>query len=181
MINSVNNNKNILLIDDDKSVTDMLSMLLESRGYKVNIARTGKQALKNISPTTDLILLDLTLPDQNGFDVCRKLKEREDTSRIPVMILSARLLSKDAVECLYIGADDYLTKPFECEELIARMEAVTRRSAMFGRENIVSQADQEIIKELRKIIDQELIVPFFHPIFLKHLILLLSQHLLLYI
>jgi len=167
MINSVNNNKNIFLIDDDKSVTDMLSMLLESRGYKVRVASTGRQALENISNSTDLVLLDLTLPDENGFDVCRKLKQREDTSRIPIIILSARLFPRDAVECLYIGADDYLTKPFECEELIARMEAVTRRSAIFNGHNggIVSKAEQEIIKELRHIIDNKLIVPFYQPIF----------------
>ena len=109
MINSVNKNKNILLVDDDTSVTEMLSLLLESRGYSIKVAHTGEKALKLAANTTDLILLDLVLPDQDGFDVCRKLKEQQKTNKIPIIILSARLFSGDIVEGLYRGADDYLT------------------------------------------------------------------------
>ncbi len=159
------NQKEILIVDDDRSSTEMLTMLLETRGYFVTVARSGKGAFERISDTTDLILLDVILPDQEGFDVCRRLKSHQNTNSIPIIILSAKLLSKDIVEGLYLGADDYLTKPFEYEELVARMEAVMRRGSFLQNGN-VSGGEEIIIRELRKIIDEELVVPFFQPIFL---------------
>ncbi|MCD4781917.1 MAG: EAL domain-containing protein [Candidatus Omnitrophica bacterium] len=166
MGNNTDNKKNILLVDDDKSVTEMLSMLLEMRGYHVRVASTGHEAIEVASNTTDLIILDLVLPDQEGFSVCRKLKEKKETTCIPIIILSAKLLSEDIVEGLYLGADDYLTKPFEYEELVARMEAVMRRVSVF-REDQKTALDQDVIeRELRRIVTEELIVPFFQPIFL---------------
>ena len=116
----------ILLVDDDRSVTDMLSILFETRGYNVTVANSGKEALQKINSTTDLVLLDLILPDQEGFQLCRRLKENEETSDVCIIILTGKLLTQDKVEGLYLGADDYLTKPFEYEELVARMEAVMR-------------------------------------------------------
>ena len=115
------------MVDDDRSTTDTLSMLFETRGYNVTIARSGGEALQKASRNTDLILLDVVLPDQEGFNVCRKLKESKETHDVSIIILSGKLLTHDIVEGLYLGADDYLVKPFEYEELIARMEAVTRR------------------------------------------------------
>lgn len=157
--------KRILLIDDDHAVTQMLSMLLRTRNYDVCVASTGEEAFRSVSPETDLVLLDLVLPDHDGFDICRKFKAEEQTAHIPIIILSARLLSEDIVEGLYLGADDYLTKPFEFEELVARMEAVMRRGSFFQRGKLMSESEGEIIRELRKIIDEELVVPFFQPIF----------------
>lgn len=165
MIDKFTNKKQILLVDDDRSVTQMLSLLFETRGYQVTIARSGQEALEKVSPKTDLILLDLILPDQDGFDVCRKFKESKDFRQIPIIILSAKILSEDIVEGLYLGADDYLIKPFEYEELVARMEAVMRRSSTLHQGSVVSQGDEAIVRELRKIIDEELIIPFFQPIF----------------
>jgi len=165
MIRKINTKKNILIIDDDKSITQMLKLLLETRGYVVNVASTGREAFHLVSSSTDLILLDLVLPDYEGFHVCRKFKENDRTRHIPVIILSAKLLSEDIVEGLYLGADDYLTKPFEYEELVARMEAVMRRGALMRKGSVATNGEQAIIQELRKIIDQELIVPFFHPIY----------------
>ncbi len=158
-------NKRILLIDDNVSLVETLRMLLSTRGYEVDPAFSGEEAIKKISARTDLILLDIALPDIDGFKLCRKLKDNEKSSHIPIIILSARVLSEDIIEGLYLGADDYITKPFECEELIARIEAVIRRSRIH-RENHFSYADDEyLISEIRKIIDQEMIVPFFQPIF----------------
>lgn len=166
MLKAANNKKQILLVDDDRSVTDMLTMLFETRGYHVNTAHSGAEALQKASRTTDLILLDIVLPDQEGFQVCRKLKENETTRNISIIILTGKLLTQDITEGLYLGADDYLIKPFEHEELIARMEAVMRRGSHFNNGNRCGEGSEDIILELRKIIDEELIVPYFQPIFL---------------
>lgn len=167
MLKEVNKSrKHILLVDDDSSVAKMLSMLLETRGYEVRIARSGQEALEKVSTATDLILLDLILPDQGGFEVCRKIREVQLISHIPIIMLSGKLLSEDIVEGLYLGADDYLTKPFEYEELIARMEAVMRRRILLPGETLISHGQQAVIEELRKIIRGELITPFFQPIYM---------------
>lgn len=143
----------------------MLAMLLETRGYEVNIASCGKEAIdKAQHHNLDLILLDLILPDVEGFEVCRRLKEEKSTQHIPIIILSSKYLYEDKVEGLYLGADDYLTKPFDHEELFARMEAVMRRG-LFGGLDIAHDGAEALIIELRKIIDQELIVPFYQPIY----------------
>lgn len=165
MLEKATSKRNILLVDDDQSITQMLSMLLETRGYGVDVANSGQEAYDRISMSTDLVILDLVLPDVEGFDVCRRLKENSDTSHIPIIILSSRLLSRDIVEGLYLGADDYLTKPFEYEELVARIEAVIRRASIFRTGSLSPQGDESVLRELKTIIRQELITPFFQPIY----------------
>jgi len=166
MLKTASNKKKILLVDDDRSATDTLAMLFETRGYDVTVANSGEEALQKVSSSTDLILLDIILPDLEGFQVCRKLKENSETSHISIIILTGRVLTKDIVEGLYLGADDYLTKPFEYEELVARMEAVMRRSPFLNRQSSVSNGEEDVVLELRQIIDDELITPYFQPIFL---------------
>jgi len=158
--------KKILLVDDDQSATESLSALFETRGYDVTVANSGQEALKKVSNSTDLVLLDIALPDQEGFQLCRKLKENEKTSDVNIIILTGRLMTCDIVEGLYLGADDYLTKPFEFEELIARMEAVMRRRSIFNSGRFASREENDVIMELRRIIDNELVIPYFQPIFL---------------
>jgi len=165
MADKLNTKKHILLIDSDLSVSQMFTMLLKTRGYEVSVARTAEEAYKKLSVNTDIIILDLVIDDEDGFEVCRKLKEEEHTRQIPIIILSAKSLSEDIVEGLYLGADDYVTKPFDYEELIARMEAVMRRGSIFRNNQALSNEKVEIICELRKILDEELIIPFFQPIF----------------
>ncbi|MCA9401390.1 MAG: response regulator transcription factor, partial [Candidatus Omnitrophica bacterium] len=157
-------NKNVLIVDDDQSITEMLSLLLERRGYGVEVASSGQEVFQTVSPSTDLILLDLVLQDDDGFNVCRKLKQNTDTKHIPIIILSGRILSKDIIEGLYLGADDYLTKPFEYEELVARMEAVMRRGVYFKQQSSEDNNQAELIQEIRKIIEEKLLVPFYQPI-----------------
>ena len=99
----------------------------------------------------------------DGFEVCRRLKQSGETCHIPIIILSAKYLFADKIEGLYLGADDYLTKPFEHEKLIARMEAVMRRRTL--PESDVHDINAEDCPGLRKILDEELIVPFFQPIY----------------
>lgn len=166
MIEKTNGKKHILLVDDDRSITQTLTLLLRTRGYEVEIAFCGGEVFDKITDTTDLILLDLMLPDRGGLEVCRRLKEDKMTRSIPVIILSGKLLSGDIVEGLYLGADDYLTKPFEYEELVARMEAVMRRGLVFRSGGLAGDGGESVICEIRRIIDEELITPFFQPVFL---------------
>lgn len=166
MIKTASNKKKILLVDGDRCTTDTLSILLETRGYDVTVANSGKEALRKVKSTTDLVVLDIVLPDIEGFQVCRKLRENIETSHVGIIILTGKLLTQDIVEGLYLGADDYLTKPFEYEELVARMEAVMRRRPFLNHQNSASNGEEDIIFELRRIIDGELITPYFQPIFL---------------
>jgi len=165
MIKPAEVKKHILLVDGDRNVTGMLSLLFETRGYRVTVARTGRETLQKATRNIDLILLDTVLPDQEGFRVCRCLKENKETSDVSIIILTAKMLTEDIVEALYLGADDYLTKPFEYEELVARMEAVMRRRTVREETCTGSNVRGDIVCELREIIKQERIVPYFQPIF----------------
>jgi EAL domain-containing protein (putative c-di-GMP-specific phosphodiesterase class I)/CheY-like chemotaxis protein len=155
--------KKVLVVDDEQAVSKTLSLLLQTRGYEVDVAGTGGQALEKALNKPDIVLLDLLLPDMPGFDVCRKLRENKNTKHLPIIILSVRYLYEDKIEGLYLGADDYITKPFEYEELFARIEAVLRRREIFKSGEEAERGS--VIVELRRIIDHKLIVPFFQPIF----------------
>jgi two-component system, OmpR family, KDP operon response regulator KdpE len=116
----------ILLVDDEVSIQRAMAPLLRSRGYTVSVAGTGREAIDVFErERPDLVILDLGLPDADGSDVCRQVRERADT---PILILSARGEEKDKVAALDQGADDYVTKPFGPEELLARVRAALRRS-----------------------------------------------------
>jgi two-component system KDP operon response regulator KdpE len=120
----------VLLVDDEVSIQRAMAPLLRSRGYTVSIAGNGREALAMFEQERpDLVILDLGLPDMDGSEVCRKVRDRADT---PILILSARGEEKDKVAALDQGADDYITKPFGPEELMARVRAALRRS--LGRE-----------------------------------------------
>src|SRR5262249_22801673 len=115
----------ILLVDDEVSIQRTLAPLLRSRGYDVDVAATGADALKAASHhPPDLIVLDLGLPDLEGSEVCRRIRT---SATMPIIILSARSNEKDKVAALDLGADDYVTKPFGPEELLARIRVWLRR------------------------------------------------------
>ncbi len=154
--------KRILLVDDEHDFVNVFSMRLHSRDYIVSVACTGKEALEKAKEIPDLILLDLGLPDMSGYEVCRQLREDKLTSRIPIIILTSRDAPQDKVKGLYTGADDYITKPFEIEEVFARMEAVLRRNRPF-QERVKDKA--QAIKEVKGVIEGERITPYFQPIF----------------
>lgn len=117
----------ILVVEDEEALLMTLSDRLASEGYKVDCARDGEEGLNRASSGDyDLITLDLMLPKKSGFDVCRDLRQRGITT--PVLMLTARGQTVDKVVGLKLGADDYLTKPFESIELLARIEALLRRS-----------------------------------------------------
>jgi two-component system, OmpR family, KDP operon response regulator KdpE len=120
----------ILLVDDEVAIQRAMAPLLRSRGYGVTVAGSGHEALASAErERPDLIILDLGLPDMDGTEVCRRVRERSET---PILILSARGSERDKVAALDQGADDYVTKPFGPEELLARVRVALRRS--IGRE-----------------------------------------------
>jgi two-component system KDP operon response regulator KdpE len=115
----------ILLVDDETSIQRAVGPLLRSRGYDVEIAGTGADALRVVADRApDLIVLDLGLPDIEGTEVCRRIRE---TLKLPIIVLSARGAETDKVNALDLGADDYVTKPFGPEELLARIRVALRR------------------------------------------------------
>ena len=115
----------ILLVDDEVAIQRAVAPLLRSRGYEVDVARTGAEALDVVaSRTPALIVLDLGLPDLEGTEVCRRIRQ---TSAVPIIVLSARGSEADKVNALDLGADDYVTKPFGPEELLARIRVALRR------------------------------------------------------
>jgi two-component system, OmpR family, response regulator RegX3 len=117
----------ILVVEDEDAIADPLVAGLRREGYDVSRVATGEDALE--ATPADLVLLDLRLPDIDGFDVCRRLRER---SRVPIIMVTARGEEADRVVGLELGADDYLVKPYGLRELIARIRAVTRRAPSLG-------------------------------------------------
>jgi two-component system OmpR family response regulator len=118
---------NLLLIEDDVRVRRFVVKGLEAEGFSVAVAEDGDEGLeKGLSGAFDVIVLDLKLPKLEGRAVCRELRARNVTT--PVLILTAMASTEDKVECLRGGADDYLTKPFDFDELLARIEALVRRA-----------------------------------------------------
>jgi DNA-binding response OmpR family regulator len=118
--------KTILVVDDDPSIIKFITGNLEANDYKVLKARDGEEALKVIEKESpDLMILDIMMPNMDGFEVCRRLR---DWSQLPVIMLSAKCDEEDKVKCLNMGADDYLCKPFGLDEILARIRAVLRRT-----------------------------------------------------
>ncbi|HET9770971.1 MAG TPA: response regulator transcription factor [Acidimicrobiia bacterium] len=117
----------VLVVDDEDSITDLVATALRYVGFEVAVAANGRQALERATSfRPELVVLDVMLPDLDGFEVVRRL--RGDGLRIPVVFLTARDATEDKVAGLTIGGDDYVTKPFSLEELVARVRAVLRRT-----------------------------------------------------
>lgn len=153
--------KQILVIDNEKGFAEVLAMLLEAKGYAVEVANTSSEAFQKVKTSHDLILLDLAIPDIGGMEICRRLKDEKSTANIPIIMLSTHSMCEDKVEGLYLGADDFLTKPCEHEELFARMEVVMRRRN--GKKK--GGNEDEVVIGLRRVLDEGLIIPHFQPIY----------------
>lgn len=116
----------VLIVEDEASIAKGLKDNLESEGYKVSAASDGKTGLqKAVKENFDLVLLDVIMPEMNGFDVCRAIKLKKVA--LPIIMLTAKAKEADKIMGLALGADDYITKPFSVDELIARIKAVLRR------------------------------------------------------
>lgn len=121
----------ILLVEDDAAMAEMVSQVLGTEGFKVTWAKDGKDGFAKIRQALPrLILLDLTLPEIDGHDVCRNLRAAEATRRLPIVILTGRVEESELIKGLANGADDYIVKPFRPKELIARIHALLRRSEL---------------------------------------------------
>lgn len=121
----------VLVVDDEPNIVDLVRMALRFHGFDVVTASSGEEALAvAVSARPDLVVLDVMLPDTDGFDVCRRLRDGE--SDVPVIFLTARHTPADAVAGLTYGGDDYVTKPFSVDELVARVRAVLRRAGREG-------------------------------------------------
>jgi DNA-binding response OmpR family regulator len=119
----------VLLVDDDAALLEVMSIVLSSEGYRVITAADGAEALKELGgEDLNLVVLDVMLPRVSGFEVLKKIREKSD---VPVVMLTAKSQSVDKVVGLELGADDYITKPFDTKELLARIRAILRR---FGRQ-----------------------------------------------
>ena len=117
----------ILIVDDDPDLTNLVKTILEAEDYRVYAAESGEEALGEVPKLRpDLIILDIILPGIDGYDTCKILKTDDHTNLIPIIILSIKCSVKDRIVGLNIGADDYITKPFDPDELAARVEAVLR-------------------------------------------------------
>ncbi len=117
--------KTILVVDDEEKIIEVIQSYLQHAGYRVVSACTGKEALELFDRANPvLVILDLMLPDMSGEDVCRTIRRK---SRVPVIMLSAKVEDTNIVQGLEIGADDYVTKPFSLRQLLARVDAVLRR------------------------------------------------------
>ncbi|HLM37864.1 MAG TPA: response regulator transcription factor [Gaiellaceae bacterium] len=142
----------ILVVDDERAVRESLRRALELEGYEIELAEDGRQALDRLAreDQPDAVILDVLMPGVDGLEVCRTL--RAEGSRLPVLMLTARTQVEDRVEGLDAGADDYLTKPFALEELLARVRALLRRSGDDGANgDMLSFADLELDPGTREV------------------------------
>lgn len=121
--------KKILVVDDDAGAVELLKEILTTQDFRVISARNGDEAIRKVrEEKPDTVVLDVVLPGLNGFDVCRVLKQDKMTHSIPIIMLSGKAMeTRDKVTGFEAGADDYLTKPFEAKELVARIRALLRR------------------------------------------------------
>lgn len=136
-MNDMDRSKRVLLVEDDNEIRELLCTFLSENGYETDTAANGMEGLKKALGTEyDLVLLDIMLPYKSGDQVLKELRER---SNVPVIVLSAKDMVQTKIDVIRIGADDYVTKPFDLGEVLVRMEALLRRS---GRRNY----DAEILR-----------------------------------
>jgi DNA-binding response OmpR family regulator len=127
--------KRILVIDDDASVSKLVSDVLTEEGFSVTIASCGEDGIKKVhNSKPNLVILDLRLPDMDGFQICQTLKKDKSVSFIPIIMLTVKSAKSSTVAGLEMGADDYIVKPFNQEELVARVKTVLRRAG--GEEKV---------------------------------------------
>ena len=135
----------VLLVDDDKTLVSLLSFALDSEGFSVSVARSGAEAIRMAeSSRPDLVILDIMMPGVDGWEACARMRQRAD---VPIIILSARGTEQDVIRGLSLGADDYVKKPFAVGELLARVDALLRRTnseTEEGRQSQMIEGDLQI-------------------------------------
>lgn len=135
-------NRKILVIDDEEMLTELLDDYFSGLGYMVSIALNGKKAMEMLRDQPDIILLDVNMPELDGFELCKRIRKHVSC---PILFLSARITEQDRINGLRIGGDDYITKPFSMAELEARIEAHLRRDARGKAVNQMVASDELIV------------------------------------
>ena len=132
----------VLLVEDDPSIREVAGLGLTQAGFRVTTSADGRDGLVQFrNQSFDLVVLDIMLPELDGYEVCRQIRTE---SRVPIIMLSAKSDTVDVVVGLELGADDYVTKPFELPELVARVRAAVRRSSVLPEDPVLSRGDLEI-------------------------------------
>ena len=147
----------ILIVEDEPPLVEMLKYNFESAGFRTSVATDGQEALfqaEELSP--DLILLDWMLPEYSGIEICRKLRDRDATKSVPIIMLTARSEEDDRILGLNSGADDYVVKPFSPKELVARVQATLRRSQPGFAEDKLVYADLTMDLDAHKVFRSEM-------------------------
>ena len=142
----------VLVVDDEPNIRDLLSASLKFAGYEVQTAINGKQAVEAaVNWQPDIIVLDVMLPDMNGFSITKKLRSMDVTT--PVLFLTARDETQDKITGLTVGGDDYVTKPFSLDEILARLQAILRRSsAQEQQASVIRVGELEINEDAHEVI-----------------------------
>jgi two-component system OmpR family response regulator len=140
----VSTDRSVLLVEDEENVAYVVALALRHSGFEVRIVGTGAEALRlsSASPMPDIVVLDVMLPDIDGFEVCRRM--RADRNDLPVLFLTARDAPADRLHGLTIGGDDYLTKPFGVDELIARVKVILRRVGRAPTTQLLESGDLSV-------------------------------------
>ncbi len=139
--------RKILLVEDDVNLAELIRIYLISEDWQIKILNNGTEALKELKYSSyDLVLLDLLLPDMNGFDICRNIRKK---STVPIIMLTALEDSIHKVQGLNIGADDYIIKPFEPSELIARINSQLRRSYIYDNARSLEASTERVVNKLK--------------------------------
>jgi two-component system OmpR family response regulator len=140
----------VLVVEDEENIADVIAMALRHSGFAVERAAEGRKALSLVRESRPhLVLLDVMLPDLDGFEVARRL--REERNETPIIFLTARDTTEDKVRGLSLGGDDYVTKPFSVEELLARVHSILRRTGVARRATVLRLADLELDEETREV------------------------------
>lgn len=150
-------NEKILIVDDEKGVVDMLKSYFEMQSFQVYTALNGKDALKQTAHNPDLVLLDINMPDMNGLTVCEKIRSYISC---PILFLTARIETADKIKGFQVGADDYIVKPFDIDELGARVAAHLRRESRKQEQTIFRFfSDMTIDYSKREVAIKETVIP----------------------
>jgi two-component system, OmpR family, alkaline phosphatase synthesis response regulator PhoP len=147
--------KTILVVDDEKDILDLVKYNLQKEGYSILTARNGTEAIQEAQKIPHLVLLDIMMPEKNGFDVLKELKSQKKTSNIPVIFLTAKGSEIDEVLGLELGADDYIVKPISIPRLVARVKSVLSKKEIKSQEH---QKDKSIRIGMIEILPSQFIV-----------------------
>jgi two-component system phosphate regulon response regulator PhoB len=142
----------ILIVEDEADLSELMRYNLEAEGFRVSMAESGDEAVERIRDgVPDLILLDWMLPGLSGIELCRRWRSREETARTPIIMITARGEEEERVRGLATGADDYVVKPFSMPELVARIQALLRRSSPQLVTNVLKAGDLELDRQSHRV------------------------------